>query len=215
MTRTPDQKIIDVGGQPFTPYVPGRTIRKRAGVQANQIYHGYTKKGIGELHVVTVAIGGIFWSTYLTEKIAGHHPDFRMTHDLVQFSSYGQGRTASGVVREIKPLTEPVEGRHVLVIDDIVEKGGTLAFLLNKLETLSPASVAVAALVDKVDVHNGRVQVDYPGIIVHDNPWLAGCGMDNREYGRALPYMLRSAGPNDPQEAPEFEIPEAPDHYQL
>lgn len=108
--------------------------------------------------------------------------------DFMCVSSYGKATTTSGVVRILKDLDESVEGRHVLLVEDIVDTGLTLQYLKDNLETRGAASVEVCVLLDKQERRLVDVPLDYCGFTVPDR-FLVGYGLDYRERYRHLPYI--------------------------
>ncbi len=108
--------------------------------------------------------------------------------DFMAISSYGQGTTSSGVVRILKDLDRDIAGRHVLVVEDIVDSGLTLSWLLKYLESRSPASVAVVALLRKPDAIKLEVPVRYVGFDI-PNEFVVGYGLDYAERYREMPYV--------------------------
>lgn len=108
--------------------------------------------------------------------------------DFMAVSSYGTSTHSSGVVRIMKDLEEGVEGRHVLVVEDIVDTGLTLRYLRENLESRNPASVRVCTLLDKPARRKVEVQVDYNGFRIPDR-FVVGYGLDYAERFRNLPYI--------------------------
>ena len=108
--------------------------------------------------------------------------------DFMQVSSYHGGKTSSGVVQIRKDLDINVEGRHVIVVEDIVDTGTTLAYLLELLETRRPKSLRVAALLSKGAARKIHVKIDYVGFDIA-NEFVVGYGLDYDERYRNLPYV--------------------------
>jgi len=108
--------------------------------------------------------------------------------DFVKWSSYGDGSSSSGEVQLLKDLSQSVEGKHVLVVEDIVDTGLTLHYLLENLAARDPASVAVAALLDKPSRRKVAVKLDYVGFQVPD-AFVVGYGLDFAQRYRNLPYV--------------------------
>ena len=108
--------------------------------------------------------------------------------DFVKWSSYGDGASSSGEVQLLKDLSFSVEGKHVLVVEDIVDTGLTLRYLLENLETRDVASLAVAALLDKPSRRQAQVKLDYIGFEVPDE-FVVGYGLDFAQRYRNLPYI--------------------------
>lgn len=108
--------------------------------------------------------------------------------DFMDVSSYGSGTRTSGVVRILKDLDRNIEGRHVLIIEDVVDTGLTLSYLLEHLQTRRPASIRVCALLDKQDRRTADVKLDYVGFPIPDE-FVVGYGLDFRDLYRNLPYI--------------------------
>lgn len=110
------------------------------------------------------------------------------TIEFMALSSYGARGAESGAVRVILDLRTGIEGRHVLVVEDIVDTGRTLHYLMDLLRTRDPASVKTCALVRKKDRHEVEVPIDYLGFDIPDE-WVVGYGLDYKEQYRTLPYI--------------------------
>jgi len=106
--------------------------------------------------------------------------------EFVRLSSYGAARESSGSVRVIQGLKTPIKGRDVLVIEDIVDTGITISFLLDYLRKKKPASLRLCVLTDKPSRHRVPVSIDYLGFTVPDK-FVVGCGLDFDEKFRYLP----------------------------
>jgi len=112
--------------------------------------------------------------------------DFHHEVEFVRLSSYGSGTTSTGQITMIHDLHVSIEGRHVLVVEDIVDTGNSIAFLINYLSEKQPASLKLCALMDKPSRRQVEVQIDYRGFIV-PNVFLVGYGLDYDEKYRNLP----------------------------
>lgn len=108
--------------------------------------------------------------------------------DFLGTSSYADGTETTGVVRITHDLSKPVEGRHVLLVEDIVDTGLTLQFLLENMKARNPASVKVCALLHKPARQRVPVKIDYLGFTIEDH-FVVGYGLDYAEQYRALPYV--------------------------
>ncbi len=116
--------------------------------------------------------------------------------DFMSVSSYGDGTSSSGVVRLLKDLDTDVSGRDLLLVEDIVDSGRSLAYMRDSLQIRRPRSFRTCALLDKVDRREVDVKVDYVGFAIPDK-FVVGYGMDYAERHRELPYI----GVLDPAEA--------------
>ncbi len=108
--------------------------------------------------------------------------------DFMSVSSYGGSTKSSGVVRIVKDLDEPLEGKDVLVVEDIVDSGRTLSYLLEMLRDRKPASVKLCTLLDKPERRVVDVNVDYTGFQIPDE-FVVGYGLDYDQKYRNLPYI--------------------------
>ena len=135
------------------------------------------------LHLVCVLKGGAFFLCELAKRIS-----IPVTLDFMSVSSYGSSTWSSGVVKIVKDLDEPVRDRDVLVIEDIVDSGRTLSYLLELLNSRHPASVKLCTLLDKPERRVTDVRVDYTGFEIPDE-FVVGYGLDYDQRYRNLPYI--------------------------
>jgi hypoxanthine phosphoribosyltransferase len=108
--------------------------------------------------------------------------------DFMAVSSYGSGTVSSGQVQITKDLSEDITGRHVIVVEDILDSGNTLSYLLNLLKHRHPASVRICTLLDKPERRVKPVEVSYCGFTIPD-AFVVGYGLDYDEHYRNLPYI--------------------------
>lgn len=108
--------------------------------------------------------------------------------DTMAVTSYGASTVSSGVVKIIKDLDVPIEGRHVLIVEDIVDTGLTLSYLVSTLKNRKPASVKVCTLLDKPDRRQASIVPDYNGFVIPDK-FVVGYGLDYMEKYRNLPFV--------------------------
>ena len=116
------------------------------------------------------------------------HVDLPLAIDFMAVSSYGKGTESSGVVRILKDLDEPIDGRHVIIVEDIVDSGRTLDYLLRMLHQRRPATLHVCTLLDKRSCREIDVPIDYVGFEVPD-AFVVGYGLDFAENYRQLPFI--------------------------
>ena len=147
---------------------------------AAQISHDYAGK---EVVLVGVLVGAVVFTADLLRHITTS-----CFLDFVAISSYGKESRSSGVVRIIKDLDESVESRHVLIIEDIVDTGLTLNYLLDIMRNRNVASVKVASMLDKPSRRLTQVHVDYVGFEIPDE-FVVGYGLDFAQRYRNLPYV--------------------------
>ncbi|MBN1879802.1 hypoxanthine phosphoribosyltransferase [bacterium] len=108
--------------------------------------------------------------------------------DFMAVSSYGSSTTSSGVVRILKDFDFPITNKHIILVEDIIDSGLTLKYLVNLLKSRSPASLSVCALLDKKSKHPGESLADYVGFEIPDK-FVVGYGLDYDQYYRNLPYI--------------------------
>ena len=108
--------------------------------------------------------------------------------DFMSCSSYGRSSKSSGVVRILKDLDNDINGRHIIVIEDILDSGLTLSYILELLQTRGAASIALCTLLDKPDRRKVDITVDYPGFTIPDE-FVVGYGLDYGELYRNFPYI--------------------------
>src|SRR5688572_8839389 len=136
-----------------------------------------------EIHLVAVLKGGFMFMADLVRAMSD-----RVTMDFMAVSSYGKGRSSSGQVRVLKDLDSNLEGRHVIVVEDIVDTGLTLQYLQDLLKARAPKSMRTACLLSKPSRRKVDVQVDYIGFTIDDH-FVVGYGLDYAEKYRNLPHI--------------------------
>ena len=133
--------------------------------------------------LIGVLKGACFFLSDLLRSI-----DTRLSIEFMAISSYGSSTRTSGEVRIMKDLDVPIEGRDILVVEDIVDTGLTLSYLLSNLESRGAASVKLAALLDKFERRQKEVKIDYLGFQIPDE-FVVGYGLDFAERYRNLPFI--------------------------
>jgi hypoxanthine phosphoribosyltransferase len=114
--------------------------------------------------------------------------DIHLGIDFIATSSYGDNDTSSGVVRILKDLETSISGRHLIVVEDIVDTGRTLSYLLKMLKARQPASIKLCVLLDKPDRRDVPIEADYVGFTIPDY-FVVGYGLDYAEKYRNLPFV--------------------------
>src|SRR5256714_1683699 len=133
--------------------------------------------------------------TFLSDLIRA--ADIQLGIEFIAISSYGASMRTSGEVRILKDLDVAIEGRHILVVEDIVDTGLTLSYLLANLKSRGAASVKLAALLDKFERREKEVPIDYLGFPIPDK-FVVGYGLDFAERYRNLPFIAVVKDPNLP-----------------
>lgn len=137
-----------------------------------------------DLHLVCILRGGVIFLSDLMRTISVPH-----SIDFMAISSYGSGvREASGHVRLTMDLRDDIQGRNVLLVEDIVDSGHTLSSILGLLATRKPASLKVCTLLDKAERRETEVPLDYVGFVI-PNKYVFGYGLDLDEFYRELPFI--------------------------
>ena len=156
------------------------TIDKRIKDLGAEISKEYDGK---QLHLICILKGGAFFMTELSKHIT-----VPVSIDFMSVSSYGDATVSSGRVKIIKDLDETIEGKEVLIVEDIIDSGRTLSYLLEMLQTRRPASLKICTLLDKPDRREAEVKVDYIGFQIPDE-FVVGYGLDYMQKYRNLPYV--------------------------
>lgn len=136
-----------------------------------------------DLLVIGILKGASMFHSELVKRI-----EMLVEIDFMAVSSYGKSSESSGVVRILKDLDHSIEGRNVLIVEDIIDSGLTLSYLKNLLEQRKAASVKVATLLDKPERHLVDFKAEYTGFTVPDH-FIVGYGLDYAERYRNLPYI--------------------------
>jgi hypoxanthine phosphoribosyltransferase len=157
-----------------------KQIRTRIADLGAQITRDYA--GLNPL-LIGVLKGALFFLSDLMRAI-----DTQLSLEFMAISSYGSSTRTSGEVRIMKDLDVPIEGRHILVVEDIVDTGLTLSYLLANLHARGAASVKLAALLDKYERRQKEVKIDYLGFKIPDE-FVVGYGLDFAERYRNLPFI--------------------------
>ncbi len=147
---------------------------------AEQINKDYEGKSI---HLICILKGSIFFSCDLAKRIT-----LPLTFDFMSVSSYGNETVSSGRVKIVKDLDESIQGQHVLIVEDIIDSGRTLAYLMDLLSTRAPESISICTLLDKPDRRVTDVDVKYVGFEIPDK-FVVGYGLDYQQLYRNLPYV--------------------------
>jgi hypoxanthine phosphoribosyltransferase len=164
----------------IAPLISAQALSQRITELAHEI-----RRDVGDedLHLICVLKGAVFFLADLVRQMEGG-----VSIDFMALSSYGGGMTSSGEVRLIKDLDYGLEGRNVVIVEDIVDTGLTLHYLQEILRARNPKSLRTACLLSKPSRRKIEVQVDYIGFTIEDK-FVVGYGLDFSERFRHLPFI--------------------------
>jgi hypoxanthine phosphoribosyltransferase len=154
----------------------GRRVRD-LGAQIERDYQGK------DLVLLGVLKGSYIFISDLARAI-----DLPLAVDFIALSSYGEATESSGVVKITSDLSRPIEGKHVVIVEDIVDTGLTMRYLLDNMATRHPASVKLCTLLHKPARSRTRIPIDYLGFSVEDR-FVVGYGLDSAEKYRNVPFI--------------------------
>ena len=156
-------------------------VDKRIAEVAAMINRDYAGK---EVHLICILKGGVFFTWELAKRLT-----VPVSMDFMSVSSYGSGTESSGVVRIVKDLDESIAGKNVLIVEDIIDSGRTLAYLIEILKQRNPESIHLCTLLDKPERRvKKQVKVDYTCFEIPDE-FVVGFGLDYDQKYRNLPYI--------------------------
>jgi hypoxanthine phosphoribosyltransferase len=160
--------------------IPEDRVDERIAQLGEQISQDYAGR---QVHLIGILKGSIFFICELAKRIS-----VPVTMDFMSVSSYGAGTKSSGVVKLIKDLDDPITGKDILIVEDIIDSGRTLNYLLKNLSSRQPASIRLCTLLDKPERREVDVEVDYQGFRIPDE-FVIGYGLDYDQRYRNLPYI--------------------------
>ena len=160
--------------------VPEEDVAKRIKELGEQISKDY---GGETVYLICILKGSVYFTCELAKRITSP-----VEIEFMSVSSYGSGTSSSGVVRIVNDLGTSIEGKNVLVIEDIIDSGRTLSYLLENLKTRNPKTLRLCTLLDKPDRRVVDVNVDYVGFVIPDE-FVVGYGLDYDQKYRNLPYI--------------------------
>ena len=156
-------------------------VNKKISEVAAQINKDYEGK---EVHLICILKGGVFFTCELAKRLT-----IPVSLDFMSVSSYGSDTKSSGVVKIIKDLDEPLEGKNVIIVEDIIDSGRTLAYLIKVLKQRNPKNIELCTLLDKPERRvKKQVQVKYTCFTIPDE-FVVGYGLDYDQKYRNLPYI--------------------------
>ena len=156
-------------------------ITSRVDEIAARISADYADKG--ELVLIGVLKGAFIFLADLSRRLT-----IPRSIEFIAVSNYEQGSVPSGAVRLVMDVRESIEGKHVLIVEDIVDTGQTLHYLIDMLQSRGPASIRTCVLLHKEHMTEVQVNIDYLGFTLGDE-WVVGYGLDYAEKDRTLPYI--------------------------
>ena len=156
-------------------------VNKKISEVAAQINKDYEGK---EVHLICILKGGVFFTCELAKRLT-----IPVSLDFMSVSSYGSDTKSSGVVKIIKDLDEPLEGKNVIIVEDIIDSGRTLAYLIEVLKQRNPKNIELCPQLDKPERRvKKQVQVKYTCFTIPDE-FVVGYGLDYDQKYRNLPYI--------------------------
>lgn len=167
-------------GIKYSTLISEEDMFKRIEILGKQISKDYKGK---EIAAICVLKGGVMFMADLVK-----HIDVPLSMDFMAVSSYGNETSSTGVVKIIKDLDESIEGKEVLIVEDIIDSGRTLSYLVNILQDRNPNSIKICTLLDKPERRIVNVDVDYVGFEIPDK-FVIGFGLDYMQLYRNLPYI--------------------------
>lgn len=177
-TTRPKPKSKGKTGESVRTLISRAEIQRRVTEMAGEIRRDFP---VEPLHLVAVLKGSIFFLTDLARQMGGD-----VSMDFIGVSSYGSGTHTSGQVKLTRDLDSSIEGKTVIVVEDILDTGMTLQYLLRIFEQRKPRRIRVAVLLDKPERHIAKVRADYVGFTI-PNEFVVGYGLDYAERYRNLP----------------------------
>ncbi len=165
-------------------------LQERIRALGEQITRDYA--GAGDLVLICVLKGSYLFLADLSRAI-----DLPLSVDFMSVSSYGNGFKTSGVVRLVQDLSESIEGKHVLVVEDIIDTGLTMSYLLENLQTRRPASLKVVSLLHKPSKARVQINIHYLGFEIEDR-FVIGYGLDFQGRFRNMPFIGVNTGEGAP-----------------
>lgn len=160
--------------------IPEEKVDQRIKELGEKISKDYAGK---QIHLICILKGGVFFMCELAKRIT-----VPVSMDFMCVGSYGDGTKSSGVVRIAKDLDESIEDKEVLIVEDIVDSGNTLYYLMDVLKKRKPAGMRLCTLLDKPDRRVKDVKADYLGFEIPDE-FVVGYGLDYAQKYRNLPYI--------------------------
>lgn len=172
---------------PFVELLSAEAIARRVRELGARITEDYAALGARDEGVDVVVLGVLKGSVIFLSDLV-RTVDLPVLVDFIGVASYGDATESSGVVQITQDLTRPIEGKHVLLVEDIVDTGHTVHYLLENLATRRPATIKLCALLHKPDRAERQVEIDYLGFTI-PNKFVVGYGLDVAQRWRNLPFI--------------------------
>jgi hypoxanthine phosphoribosyltransferase len=169
--------------EPFAELISAENVAKRVAELGAQITADYQAHEGAEVVVIGVLKGSVIFMADLVRHIG-----LPVYLDFIGISSYGDATVSSGVVRITQDLSRPIEGKHVIVVEDIVDTGHTVHYLIENLKTRAPASLKLCSLLHKPERAERHVEIDYLGFTI-PNKFVVGYGLDIAQQYRNLAFI--------------------------
>ena len=160
-------------------------IRQRVHEVAEEIKRDCGERNIRDIHLVALMQGAMYFVSDLARELS---PQVNVLHNGLYLSSYENDTVSSGNIRVRANTCDPLEGKHVLMVDDILDTGNTFDYALNMIRRWQPASIKTCAFLDKPARRITNMRLDFRGYEI-ENEFVIGYGLDYRQYGRNLPYV--------------------------
>jgi len=160
--------------------IPEKLLQDRIREIAKQVEKDYKNK---EITIVSVLRGAVFFTVDLSKNIKN-----KITFEFIEISSYGNEIESTGNIKVNKDLSANVEGKDILIVEDIIDSGRTLKYLKEYLESKNAKSVKICTLLNKSERREVEIDVDYIGFDI-PNKFVLGYGLDYKQYYRNLPYI--------------------------
>ena len=164
----------------FEVLIDNDKLMKRVKEMAEELDKEYAGKTV---HLIGILKGSVFFMTDLAKNMKSD-----VTMDFISVSSYGDGTESSGIVRLNKDLDESIEGKNVVIVEDIVDSGRTLSYVRKLFEDRRPESLKIITLLDKPDRRVVNCKVEMSGFVIPDK-FIIGYGLDYAQKYRNLPYI--------------------------
>ncbi len=185
--KQPSDAEANIGAN-IEPFITEEELQSRVGELAYEIAQDYRSLGVTPeqpLHLLGVLKGVV---PFMSDLMRAIPTDLPVSVDFLAITPYGPDMRHSGGVRLVKDLDEPIVGRHVLLVEDIVDTGLTLGYIVKLLRSRLPASLRVCTLLDRASVRLLDVRLSYIGFDIPDQ-FVVGYGLDHKELYRNLPYI--------------------------